>query len=322
MKITVLDMDTAAIDGDLPMEGLSALGELRVFGGTDPERTAARIGDADAVICNKSRMTREVMERCPRLRYIGLTGTGFDQVDLRAAKEHGIMVCNVPAYSSHAVAQHTFALILHHYSRVAEYACDCDADGWTQKKYLSVFGLPTHELAGRTIGLVGCGGIGQQTAAIALAFGMKVLVYVRHPEALRDVEGIRCVSLPELLRESDIVSLHCPLHDGTREIINRETLALMKPTALLVNTARGGLINESDLADALRGGRIAAAAVDVLTQEPMREDCPLRGIDNLTITPHVAWAPMETRARLWEAVRENLRCWREGHPRNVVTAEG
>ncbi len=318
MKIVILDADTAFLPGEARPAGLTALGQVNWVGGTDASRTAAWIGDADAVICNKSRITRAVMEQCPRLQYVGLMGTGFDQVDLTAATAHGITVCNVPAYSANAVAQHTFALILNHFCRIADYAGDCAAGGWTEKRYFNVFGLPTQELAGKTLGLVGCGSIGRKVAQIALAFDMQVVAYVRRPDKLRDVPDIRCVSLEELLAVSDVVSLHCPLNDGTRTLINRGTLALMKPSALLVNTARGGIVDEADLADALGRGVIAGAAVDVLTEEPMSADTPLRGAKHLTVTPHIAWAPIETRQRLFDIVCDNLRCWAEGKPQNVV----
>lgn len=318
MEITVLDMDTAAIACDTMPTELETLGRVKIVGGTDPARTVEWIGEAEAVICNKSRITRDVMEQCPRLKYVGLMGTGFDQVDLNAATEHGITVCNVPAYSTNAVAQHTFALILNHFCRISEYARDCAGGGWTEKRYFNVFGLPTHELAGKTIGLIGCGNIGRKVAQIALAFDMKVLAYVREPDKLCDAPDIHCVSLKELLATSDVVSLHCPLTDETRQLINGQTLARMKSTALLVNTARGGIINEADLAKALKEGVIAAAAVDVLTEEPMRRDTPLREAKHITITPHIAWAPLETRERLFDIVCDNLRCWAEGKPQNVV----
>ena len=315
--ITVLDTFTAFLPGEARPAGLSELGEVNWIEETDASRTAERIGLSDAVICNKSRMTREVMEQCPRLQYIGLMGTGFDQVDLAAASEYGITVCNVPAYSTNAVAQHTFALILNHYCRIADYAHDCANDGWIIKRYFSEFGLPAYELAGKTIGLIGCGHIGRKVGEIARAFDMKVLAFTRHPEKLAG-EAIDCVPLETLLKKSDIVSLHCPLNDETRCLINRDTLALMKPSALLVNTARGGLINEADLSKALGNGIIAAAAVDVLTEEPMSLQTPLRHAPHITVTPHIAWAPLETRRRLFDIICDNLRCWMEGHPQNVV----
>ena len=318
MKITVLDMDTAAIDGDVSLGALEELGEVKIFSKTGREDTAELIGDADAVICNKTRMTREVMQSCPNLRYVGLMGTGFDQVDIKAADELGITVCNVPAYSSDAVAQHAFALILNYFGSISGYTADCASGGWTEKKYLSAFGRPMHELAGKTIGLIGCGGIGKRVARISEAFGMKVLVFTRSPEKVRNLSGITCVTLEKLLSESDIVSIHCPLNEGSRELINRRTLSLMKPSALLVNTSRGGIINERDLAQALNNGIIAAAAVDVLTEEPMTENTPLRTAKNIVFTPHVAWAPVETRRRLFEIVAANFRAFLAGNPQNTV----
>ena len=321
MKITVLDMDTAAIDSDVSLDSLAELGELKIIGKTGGDDAARLIGDSDAVICNKTRITRNVMESCPRLQYVGLMGTGFDQVDVSAADELGVTVCNVPAYSSDAVAQHTFALILNHFGRISEYASDCASGGWTEKKYLSAFGRPMHELAGKTIGLIGCGGIGKRVAKIADAFGMKVLVFTRSPEKVNDLPYITCVSLEKLLCESDIVSIHCPLNDGSRRLINRRTLSLMKKTALLVNTSRGGIINERDLARALNEGIIAAAALDVLTEEPMTPDTPLGGARNIVLTPHVAWAPVETRRRLFEIIAANLKAYAGGNPQNTVHGE-
>ena len=318
MKITVLDMDTAAISGDVSLDALSELGNLKIIGKTGFDDTVELIGDAEAVICNKTRITRDVMKSCPDLKYVGLMGTGFDQVDIAAACERGITVCNVPAYSSDAVAQHTFALILNHFCRISEYVTDCAEGGWREKKYLSVFGRETHELAGKTIGLIGCGGIGGRVAKIAHAFGMRVLVFNRSPEKLRNFSCVAPASLETLLRESDVVSIHCPLNESSRELLNRRTLSLMKPTALLVNTSRGGIINEADLAQALNEGRIAAAAVDVLTEEPMTEGTPLLHAKNIVFTPHVAWAPVETRRRRFETVAANLRAFLAGSPQNVV----
>ncbi|MGN0473768.1 MAG: D-2-hydroxyacid dehydrogenase [Acutalibacteraceae bacterium] len=321
MKITILDMETAAINNDISLDSMCELGELNIIGTTDNSRTAEFIGDSDVVICNKSRITREVMERCPNLKYVGTMGTGFDQIDIQAANERGITVCNVPAYSADAVAQHTFALILNYYCKISEYAADVSNGGWTQKKYFTSFGLPTYELSGKTIGLIGCGDIGRKVARIADACGMHVLAYNRNPDKLRDIDYIKCVSLEELLTQSDIVSIHAPLNDSTCELINRDTLAIMKHSSLLVNTARGGIVNEADLADALNIGTIAAAAVDALTVEPMSDETPLRGAKNLTITPHIAWAPIETRRRLMKTVYENLKCFILGAPQNVVNTK-
>ena len=319
IKLTILDSETVT-KGDVSLDGIAALAESRVFGYTPNEKVAEVIGDSDAVICNKCLITEEVFAACPDLKYVGLFATGYNNVDLEAADRRGAAVCNVPAYSTYAVAQHTFALILDHYSRAAEYEKDTADGGWIDYKLLSRFYMPTFELYGRTIGIVGYGDIGSRVGAIALAFGMNVLTYTRTPARVTD--GTETVSFEELLRRSDIVSLHCPLTADNEKMINAETLALMKPDALLVNTARGGLIDEPALAEALNGGVIAAAKLDCLTLEPMRADCPLYGVKNCGITPHIAWAPIETRVRLLREVEENLRAWINGAPRNVVNLKG
>ncbi len=318
MKITILDLDTAVINNDISIECMHEFGELNLIYETNNSRTAEFIGDSNAVICNKSFITREVIEKCPNLKYVGTMGTGFDQIDIQAASEYGITVCNVPAYSSNAVAQHTFALILNYYCKVSEYSGNTANGNWIDKKYFSKFGLPTYELAGKTIGLIGCGDIGRKVAQIANAFDMNILAFNRNPDKLKDIPYIKCVTLNELLSQSDIVSIHSPLNENTRELINSHTLAIMKNSALLVNTARGGIINEADLAAALNNGTIAAAAIDTLAVEPMSESTPLRKAKNLTITPHIAWAPIETRQNLIKIIYQNLKCFINGTPQNVV----
>ncbi len=314
MKIVILDSETVSRN-DVSLDAITALGECEVFGFTPNDKVAEKIGDADAVICNKCLITEEVFSACPNLKYVGLFATGYNNVDLEAASRHGTVVCNVPAYSSAAVAQHTFALILNHFNRIREYADAVDNGEWIDYKLFSYFGIPTHELEGMTMGIVGYGNIGRKVAVIARAFGMKVITFTRSPEKVTDCE---CVSLDELLSRSDIVSLHCPLFDDNRKMINAVTLSKMKSTALLVNTARGGLIDEPALAEALKNGTIAGACIDALTLEPMRADCPLYKAPNCVITPHVAWAPKETRERLLEKVAENLSAWASGEPINVV----
>lgn len=314
-KIVILDSETVT-RGDVSLECVSELGETKVLGFTPNERVAEEIGDADAVICNKCLITEEVFERCPNLRYVGLFATGYNNVDTDAASKRGAVVCNVPAYSTYSVAQHTFALILEHYSRIADYAKSVDDGGWINYKLFSYFYMPTTELFGKTIGIVGYGDIGQRVAAIARAFGMKVITHTRTPSKVTD--GTPTVSLEELMRTADIVSLHCPLTKDNAKMINAETLSLMKPTALLINTARGGLTDEQALADALNEGRIAGAGIDALTFEPMRSDCALYKAKNCVITPHIAWAPVETRERLLKEVAANLKAWLNGTPRNAV----
>lgn len=315
IKIVILDSETVTRN-DVSLEGITALGEAQVFGYTPNDRVAAHIGDADAVICNKCLITEEVFAACPNLKYVGLFATGYNNVDLEAADRAGAVVCNVPSYSTDAVAQHTFAMILEYCNRIGEYAATVDRGDWVNYKLFTYFGIPTCELAGKTMGIVGYGSIGRRVAELARAFGMKVITHTRTPSRVTD--GTPCLSLAELLRESDIVSLHCPLNAENTKMMNAETLALMKPTALLVNTARGGLIDEQALTEALNADRLAGACIDALTFEPMREDCPLRQAKNCMMTPHVAWAPRETRERLLERVAENLSAWKQGAPINVV----
>lgn len=315
IRLVILDSETVT-RGDVSLDGITALADSSVFGYTPNEKVAEAIGDADAVICNKCLITQEVFDKCPNLKYVGLFATGYNNVDLAAASKRGAVVCNVPAYSTNAVAQHTFALILDYYNKVAEYKKTVADGDWVNYKLFSYFYIPTTEIAGLTLGIIGYGDIGRKTAEIARAFGMNVVTYTRSPQKVTD--GTRVCTLEELLSISDAVSLHCPLTPENGKMINAETLALMKPNALLVNTARGGLIDEQALADALNGGKLGGARLDTLTYEPMREDCPLRGAKNCAITPHIAWAPIETRVRLLEKVAENLKAWINGEPINVV----
>ncbi|MGN0633863.1 MAG: D-2-hydroxyacid dehydrogenase [Oscillospiraceae bacterium] len=314
-KIVILDSETVT-KGDVSLDCITSLGEAQVFGYTPNDMLAERIGDADAVICNKCLITEEVFSACKNLKYVGLFATGYNNIDLAAASKRGAVVCNVPSYSTNAVAQHTFSFILNHFNKTAEYARTVDNGDWVNYKLFSYFYIPTAELSGLTMGIVGYGDIGRKTAEIARAFGMNVVTHTRTPSKVTD--GTRVCTLEELLEISDIVSLHCPLTEQNNKMINEKTLALMKPTALLVNTARGGLIDEQALSKALKSGRIAGACLDTLTFEPMREDCPLRNIENCTITPHIAWAPTETRVRLLSEVAKNLQAWINGEPRNVV----
>ena len=225
-------------------------------------------------------------------------------------------VCNVPAYSTNSVAQHTFALILNHFNKIREYADAVDSGAWVNYKLFSYFGIPTFELDGMTLGIIGYGDIGKKVAQIAKAFGMNVLAYTRTPA--RVDENAKACSLDEVLEKSDVITLHCPLTEQTKELINKDTIAKMKKSVYLVNTSRGGVINERDLADALNSGRIAGAGIDVLTNEPMQENCALRSCKNCTITPHIAWAPKQTRERLLKIVAENIKCYIDGKPQNVV----
>lgn len=315
MKIVILDSETVTRN-DVSLDCITRMGDSKVFGYTPNEDVAEHIGNADAVICNKCLITDDVFEHCTNLKYVGLFATGYNNVDIESAKRHGAVVCNVPSYSTNSVAQHTFAFILNYYNKIAEYAQTVDNGDWVNYKLFSYFGIPTAELAGKTIGIIGYGDIGRKVAQLARAFDMNVITYTRSPEKVTD--GTKTCSFDEILAVSDIVSLHCPLTKDNEKMINAEALNKMKSSALLVNTARGGLVDEYALTDALNNNIIAGACIDALTYEPMREDCPLRKAKNCTITPHIAWAPRETRERLLEKVAENIKCWLEGKPQNVV----
>ena len=315
IRAVILDADTVT-DSDVSLDKISSVLPTVIYGFSADDEIADRISAADVVLTNKCRITKEIFERCPNIKYIGLFATGYNNIDIKEAKARGCVVSNVPGYSTNAVAQHTFALILNRYSGVAAYDQTVKNGDWCYSKLFSYFNIPFFELAGKTIGIVGYGAIGKAVKRIAEAFNMNILVHTRsYP---KDDSGIRVVSLEELLKESDIVSLHCPLTDETAGLINKDTLALMKPSAMLVNTSRGGAVVERDLADALNSGKIAAAALDVLDREPMDVNCPLRNAKNCCITPHIAWAPLETRIRLIDMVSDNLKNYLAGHPANNV----
>lgn len=317
MKIVVLD-GCAANSGDISWDDLAQYGELTVYDRTDDADVIARIGDAELITTNKTVIDRHTMEACPKLKYIGVLATGYNVVDLDAAKEHGIVVTNVPAYSTDAVAQFTFALLLELTNQVGVHNSSVKDGGWVRSKDFSYSVMPTMELYGKTMGIIGYGSIGQRVADIAHAFGMKVLVSSRTEKKLPEGGWIRWVSREELFAEADVISIHCPLFPETKGMINREAIGLMKRTALVINTARGGCIVEQDLADALNSGRIAGAAVDVVSQEPMKEDNPLLTAKNIIITPHIAWAPREVRQRLLQIAGDNMGAFLAGHPINVV----
>lgn len=315
IKTVILDADTVT-GGDVSLSPITDICDCEIYGFSTDEELIDRIGDAEAVLTNKCRISRKVMDACRNLKFIGVFATGYNNIDIVAAKEKGICVCNVPGYSTDSVAQHTFALILHHYSSIAKYA-DTVANGdWVYSKLFTYFNIPFYELSGKTLGIVGYGAIGKKVAKIALAFGMKVLIYTR--TAPQNDDTVEVVSLDELMTRSDVVTLHCPLTDKTEKMINERTLSLMKEGSLLINTSRGGVIDEPALATALKNGKPAAAGLDVLTLEPMREDCVLRGLDNCYITPHIAWAPKETRDRLIGMVADNIKGYLCGNIINNV----
>ena len=315
MKIAVLDWYTVNISGDIPVSQLEELGEVRVIPLTKPEETAANIGDADIVLCNKVLITREVMDACPNIKYIGLFATGYNNVDTAYAAEKGITVCNAGQYSTNAVAQQTFAYILDRFSRIRDYDAAVKDGQWERSPAFSYFPIPTSELAGRTLSIVGYGSIGRKVAEIGNAFGMNIVVSTRTAPADCPYEVTDLFTAAE---KADVLTFHCPLTEQTKGIVNSELLSRMKSSAMLINTARGGIVSEPDLAAALNSGTIAAAYLDVLDKEPMSPDTPLKTAKNCTITPHTAWAPFETRQRLVDIVCSNIRAWQNGSPVNKV----
>lgn len=314
MKIVLTDCSTVTT-GDLDLSSLERFGEVVYYNETSPEDTAERIKDADVVVLNKTVLGRTELEGAKNLKLIALFATGYNNIDVSCARERGIAVANAGSYSTSAVAQQVFAFILNHASRVAEYDADVKEGAWVRSRLFCFFARHTEELAGKTLGIFGYGAIGKKVAEIARAFDMRVIVTTRTPKQDATVEF---VDFDTLLRESDYLSLNCPLNDGTREKFNAEAFAKMKRGAYLINTARGGVIDEQALADALNSEQLSGAAVDVLTFEPMREDCLLRGAKNITFTPHVAWAPLETRRRLLGIVEDNIESFITGAPKNIV----
>ena len=314
MKIVITDADTVT-GGDISFDCFNRFGEVEIFGLTAPDEVAERIKDADIVLCNKTPMTRDNMKDAKSLKYIGLFATGFNNIDLEYTSAHGITVCNVPSYSTEAVAQQTFALLLEIVNRTHDYNNLVMQGDWIKSRTFSFFPLPIFELSGKTIGLVGYGSIGKRVADIAKAFGMKVLVYKRTPVA---DSSVTFVSLDELLRESDIVSLHCPLNRDSENMMTAESFNKMKDGAVFINTARGGLVDELALKQALTSGKLLGAGLDVLRTEPMSAECPLLGLENCIITPHIAWAGLETRERLMKVVVSNIDNFLKGTAVNTV----
>ncbi|MCD8187387.1 MAG: D-2-hydroxyacid dehydrogenase [Ruminococcus sp.] len=315
MKIVVLDWKTMTMNGDLSPDVLRQFGETAVYPLTKAEEAAERIGDAEIVLCNKVPITEEVMQKCPNLRYIGLFATGYNNIDVEFAAEKNITVCNAGQYSTNAVAQHVFAFILDWYSRVSSYNSAVQLGEWESSEIFSYFPIPTHELSGKTLSIVGFGSIGRAAAEIGNAFGMKILINSR--TAPKDCP-YEFTDIRTAAENADILTFHCPLTEKTRHLVNADLLALMKPSAILINTSRGGVVVEKDLADALNSGKIAAAYLDVLDREPMSCETPLKGAKNCAITPHTAWAALETRERLLKIVYDNLKAWFEGNPTNKV----
>jgi len=316
MKIVLLDAHTAN-PGDLSWQPLEAIAACEVHARTPLDQTVARCAGAEIVITNKAPLTREIIAALPDLKYIGVTATGFNIVDVVAAKERGIVVANVPGYSTPAVAQHVIALMLEMTNHVGHAAKSVEDGGWVKCPDFCYYDHPIIELSGRTLGIIGYGEIGSAVARIAVAFGMKVLASKRTWKEAPPA-GVEPAEIDDIFRQCDVISLHCPLTDATKNLVGERTLALMKPEAMIINTGRGPLIDEPALAKALNEGRIAGAGLDVLSVEPAKADNPLLTAKNCLITPHVAWASRESRARLIDLTAANLQAYLAGKPVNVV----
>lgn len=316
IDIVVLDGYTLN-PGDLSWDALEALGNTRVYERTEEKDILSRIGDAQAVLTNKTPLHAETITSCPNLKYIGVLATGYNVVDISAAKQRGIVVCNIPSYGTAAVAQFAIAMLLEICHHVAHHSAAVHAGRWSESIDWCFWDHPLIELEGKTMGIIGFGRIGQRTGEIASALGMRVLANDAH-QTQAGQEKARYVSLDTLLRESDVISLHCPLFEETRGIINAETIGKMKDGVILLNNSRGPLIVERDLADALNSGKVRAAGLDVVSSEPIRSDNPLLSAKNCIITPHISWAPKESRQRLMDIAVENLRMFTLGSPQNEV----
>jgi len=315
VKIVVLDGYTLN-PGDLSWDALRALGDCEIYDRTPPQETIARATGAEIVLTNKTLLGRREIDKLPQLRYVGVLATGYNVVDLAATAARGIVVTNVPTYGTQSVAQMVFAHLLHLVQHVGEHAMGVHRGKWTRSEDFCYWEFPLVELEGLTMGLVGLGRIARAVAKLAQAFGMEVLAF--DPQAAETPDGVQRVELDALLARSDVVSLHCPLTEETRGLINAERLARMKPTAMLINTSRGPLVDEPALANALNAGRLAGAGLDVLSSEPPVASNPLLGARNCYITPHIAWATRAARARLLKTAVENVQAFLAGRARNVV----
>jgi glycerate dehydrogenase len=316
MKIVVLDA-FAMNPGDLSWEQLKNLGDTDIYDRSLPEESRKRVSHAEVILTNKALVNKDIMEAAPNLKYIGVMATGYNVVDITEAHKRNIIVTNVPAYSTASVAQLTFAFILELANHTALYAQSVKNGDWVRSKDFSYHLKPIMELQNKTLGIIGFGQIGQNVAKIALAFGMRVISSHKHPERNK-MEGVNFVDEKTCFKEADIVSLHCPLTQDNSEFVNKQLLATMKPKAFLVNTSRGGLVNENDLAEALNHETIAGAALDVLSTEPPSANNPLLHAKNCLINPHVAWATFESRTRLMDVVVNNIEAFLKGKPVNVI----
>jgi glycerate dehydrogenase len=317
MKIVVLDGFTLN-PGDLSWDGLRALGELQVYDRTPADKIVERCSGAEVVLTNKTPLTEETLKQLGQLKYIGVLATGYNVVNITVAKEKGVVVCNAPGYSTASVVQTSFALLLELTHHVQKHSDAVMAGRWSQSKDWCFWDHPLTELSGKTLGIVGFGNIGRKVAAVGAAFGMDILCTSRTVRDHTGVQHFRWVGLPELLSRSDVISIHCPLVPETKGLINKTTLSQMKRTAFLINTSRGPVVVDEDLADALNNERIAGAGLDVLSAEPPPADNPLLKAKNCIITPHIGWASKEARQRLMQITTDNLQAFMRGKPVNLV----
>lgn len=313
MRVVILDAKTLTND-DIDFSVFDEFGEVTIYDYTKYDEIAERVKDSEIILCNKCIMNKETLKNAGNVKYIGLFATGYNNVDIEYTNKRNITVCNAGSYSTNAVAQHVFALILEHYNKVGEYNKFVKDGGWIHSEKFSPF-KPMKEMDGRTLGIVGYGSIGKKVAKIAQAFDMKVLAYNRSPK--KD-ESVQFVEMDELLEKSDIVSIHCPLNSDSEKMCNKEFFAKMKDGALFINTSRGGVVDEQALIDAVKSKKVSGAGLDVVAVEPMEKHEEILDIDNIIITPHSAWAPVETRTRLVEIVKNNIKKWVAGDPVNVI----
>jgi len=317
MKIVVLDGYTLN-PGDLSWEGFEKLGEVIVYDRTSESEVSLRIGNAEIVLANKVPITRETIEAAPNLKYIGVLATGYNVIDIDAAKEKGIIVNNIPTYGTASVAQFAIAMLLEICHHIGHHSNTVYEGNWESNPDWCFWDYPLIELADKTMGIIGFGRIGQSTAKIAIALGMNILAYDAHKNPELENENCRYVELDELLANSDVIALHCPLFPSTQGIINKDTIAKMKDGVIILNNSRGPLIVEEDLRDALNSGKVYAAGVDVVSTEPIQGDNPLLQAKNCFITPHISWAPKESRQRLMDIAVNNFKAFLDGNPINVV----
>lgn len=326
MKIVILDgytlnpSDKNPTDLDFSiLENLCGTqNQVIVYDRTESSQTVQRIDDAQIILVNKVLITKEVIDSCPNLKYIGLCSTGTNVVDLDYAHQKGITVTNVPSYSTSGVSQLVFSFILEFTNHVKLHSDDVHSGGWIKSPDFCYWKAPLTELLGKTLGIVGFGSIGKQSAKIAQAFGMNVVCFTRSPEKLKDFPEIKAVSFEELCKVSDFITLHCPLTEQTKNLINKDSISKMKKSCIVINTARGPIVNEEDMAFALKNNQISGFACDVVSVEPMKEDNPLLNCPNCLITPHIAWASLETRKRLFDEIVKNLESFILGKSRNLV----